>query len=282
MTGRELFRMLVLVLVAMPLTAGAQQATRVYRVALVYAASPVSELAGPEPVHPGARAFVHALRDLGYVEGQNLILERRSAEGKFERFPEIIRELVSTKVDVIVTFANPAIRAAKAVTQTVPIVMIASRNPVEAGLVESFARPGGNITGLTVDTGPEMVGKSLQILKDLLPRISRVIFLASKDEVEAQGRQTAEAATSMGLKLLFAEHAPTIRGGLRPHRPRTSGCSSDRAKRSELRLPTADCRFRGKDATTGHVPGTRVRRGWGADRLRRGDCSYLPPRRAIY
>ena len=209
MTGSQLLRALVLALVAMPVAAGAQQATRVYRVALVYTTSPASELAGPEPVHPGARAFVHGLRELGYVEGQNLILERRSAEGKFERFPEIIRELVSTRMDVIVTMANPATRAAKAVTQTVPIVMIASTNPVEAGLVESFARPGGNVTGLTVDAGPEITGKRLQLLKELLPRISRVIFLASKDEVEAEGK-TAEAATSkLGLRLLFAEHAPT-------------------------------------------------------------------------
>jgi putative ABC transport system substrate-binding protein len=209
-TGFQLLRGLVLILLAMSVPAGAQQGVKMYRVALVYAMSPVSELAGPEPVHPGARAFVRALRDLGYVEGQNLILERRSAEGKFERFPEIFRELVSTKVDLIVTFANPAIRAAKALTQTVPIVMVASRNPVEAGLVESFARPGGNITGLTVDTGPEIVGKRLQLLKELLPSSSRVMFLASKEEVEAEGKQIAEAASSkLGLKLSFAEHAPT-------------------------------------------------------------------------
>src|SRR4051812_40513098 len=107
MTRRQLLRVLVLAVVATPVAAGAQQATRMYRVGLVYTTSPVWELAGPEPVHPGARAFVHALRELGYVEGRNLILERRSAEGKFERFPQIVQELVATKMDVIVTLANP-------------------------------------------------------------------------------------------------------------------------------------------------------------------------------
>jgi putative ABC transport system substrate-binding protein len=196
-------------LVTISADADAQQSSRVYRVALVYTTSSIAELSGPEPVHPGARAFVHALRDLGYVEGRNLILERRSAEGKFERFPDIIRELISAKMDVIVTLANAATRAAKELTQTVPIVMVAGVNPVEAGLVQSLARPGGNITGLTVDTGPEIVGKRLQLLKALLPRNARVAFLASREEVEADGKQITEAATKLGLKLLFAEHSPT-------------------------------------------------------------------------
>jgi putative tryptophan/tyrosine transport system substrate-binding protein len=219
MSGRRFLQVLVLaLLVTLPFGARAQQAPRVYRVALVYAMTPVSELAGPNPDHPGARAYVHGLRDLGYVEGQNLILERRSAEGKFERFPEIMQALVSAKMDVIVTLANPATRAAKAATQTVPIVMVASTNPVEAGLVESFARPGGNVTGLTVDAGPEINGKRLQLLKELLPRSSRVMFLASKDEVEAEGKQTAEAAISkLGLRLLFAEYAPSNYGDAFAH-----------------------------------------------------------------
>ena len=212
MTDHQLLGAVFLGLVAMPVTGEPQQATttRVYRVALLFTASPASELTGPEPVHPVARAFVHGLRDLGYVEGQNLVLERRSAEGRFERLPEIIQTLVSTKVDVIVTFANPVTRAAKDVTRAVPIVMGSSANPVEEGLVQSLARPGGNVTGLTVDAGPEITGKRLQLLKELLPRISRVAFLMSKKEVEAEGKQSAQAATSkLGLRLLFAEHTPT-------------------------------------------------------------------------
>src|SRR6516225_5434874 len=86
------------------------------------------------PIHPYARVFVHALRDLGYVENRNLILERRSAEGKFERFPEIVRELIDNKVDVIVTVTDPMARAAKEVTHTVPIVAITT-DPIERGLI---------------------------------------------------------------------------------------------------------------------------------------------------
>jgi len=107
---------------AWPLAAGAQQPRRVYRVALVFTTSPVSEMIGPDPLHPMARSFVQGLRALGYVQGQNLVLEHRSAEGKFERFPEIIRDLVSIPVDVIVTVTNPMTQAARDVTRTVPLV----------------------------------------------------------------------------------------------------------------------------------------------------------------
>src|SRR5262245_30436467 len=90
-----------------PLTVHAQQTRRVYRVALVFTTTPVAEMVGTDPIHPIARTFVHSLRDLGYLEGQNLVLEHRTAEGKFGRFPEIMRELVAARVDVIVTNANP-------------------------------------------------------------------------------------------------------------------------------------------------------------------------------
>src|SRR5713226_4447726 len=128
-------------LLAAPLAAHAQPVGKVYRVGLIFDTSPVSEMAGPDPVHPGAKAFVHGLRALGYVEGQNLILERRSAEGKFERYADIATELVRLKVDVIVTATNRMTQQAKAVTTSVPIVMAVSTDPVGAGLVQSLARP---------------------------------------------------------------------------------------------------------------------------------------------
>ena len=137
-----------------PLPTRAQQPLNPHRVALIFSTSPVSEMAGPDPIHPYARVFVHALRDLGYVENRNLILERRSAEGKFERFPEIVRELIDNKVDVIVTVTDPMARAAKEVTHTVPIVAITT-DPIERGLIQSLAHPGGNITGVTIGTGPD-------------------------------------------------------------------------------------------------------------------------------
>jgi len=128
-------------------------------------------------VHPGVRAFVHGLRDLGYVEGRNLVLERRSAEGTFERAPEIIRELVSIKADVIVTSSVQMTRTAKDVTQGVPIVMVGPGDPVKEGLIESLAWPGGNITGLAGLTGLENVMKRMELLKELLPGLSRVAAL---------------------------------------------------------------------------------------------------------
>jgi ketosteroid isomerase-like protein len=109
--------------------------------------------------------YVVFLRALGYVEGQNLTLERRSAEERFERFGDIVAELVRLKADVIVTVADLIVRAAKAVTTTVPIVMATSGDPVGEGFVQSLARPGGNITGLTVRAGPEIGAKRLELLR---------------------------------------------------------------------------------------------------------------------
>jgi putative tryptophan/tyrosine transport system substrate-binding protein len=194
---------------AWPLAAHAQQVGRSNRVALVFTTSPVSEMVGFDPIHPLARSFVQGLHALGYVQGQNLVLEPRSAEGKFERFPDIIRELVSIKVDVIVTVANPMTRAAKDVTRSVPIVMAYSVSPVEYGVVQSLNRPGGNVTGLTMNVGSEIPEKQLQLLKELLPRIARVAFLHSKEQ-EAEGVPSGEAAAGkLGITLLPAEHTPT-------------------------------------------------------------------------
>jgi putative ABC transport system substrate-binding protein len=128
---------------AWPLAARAQQ-TKVHRVGLILSTSPVASMSGANPSNPAARAFVHALRSLGYEEGQNLILERRSAEGRFERFSEIGAELAGLGVDVIVAGRSDIPKEVARVTRTVPIVMAGSYNPVEAGLVASIARPGGN------------------------------------------------------------------------------------------------------------------------------------------
>ncbi len=209
MRRREFITLLCGAAVTWPLAAHTQQARKLYRVALVFNASPVAEMIGPDPIHPATRSFVHTLRSLGYVEGKNLVLEHRSAEGKNERLPEIMRELVSIKADVIVTVSNPMTRAAMDVTRTVPIVMAISNNPVEYGLVQSLSRPGGNVTGLTGSVGPDFPGKQLQLLKELLPRISQVAYLRSKEGVQ-EGLQAGEtAARKLGIKLLFAEHTPT-------------------------------------------------------------------------
>jgi putative ABC transport system substrate-binding protein len=145
--------LLALGLFLVPLAAEAQQAGKVYRVGLIATTSPVSEMTGSEPVHPSIRAFVQGLRALGWVEGQNLILERRSAEGQFERFGDIVAELVRLKTDVIVAPGDRIPRVAVAITTTVPIVMATAEDPVGAGLVQSLARPGGNVTGLMLVVG---------------------------------------------------------------------------------------------------------------------------------
>ena len=198
-------------ILAAPLAAGAQQAGKVYRVGLILTTSPISEMAGPNPVHPTTRAFVQGLRALGYVEGQNLILERRSAEGRFERFGDIVAELVRLKADVIVTVGDPLARAAKAVTTTVPIVMASSTDPVGGGLVQGLARPGGNITGLTTLVGPEIEAKRLELLRETLPRVSRVAYLGSKEDKDWEspwGKSVRTAAQGLGVTLVLAEHTP--------------------------------------------------------------------------
>ena len=126
MRRREFISLLGGAVVARPLAARAQQAGKVYRVGVIFTTAPVSEMTGPRPTHPSERSCMR-LRDLGYVEGRNLVLERRSAEGRFERFGDIVAELVRLKADVIVTSGNPTARAAKAVTTTVPIVAAGRR-----------------------------------------------------------------------------------------------------------------------------------------------------------
>jgi ABC-type uncharacterized transport system substrate-binding protein len=195
-------------LLAAPRAAGAEQAGKVYRVGLISAGTLLSEMAGPEPVSPTVRAFVQGLRVLGYVEGQNLILERRASEGRTERFSDIVAELVRLKADVIVTNSDQMARAAKAVTTTVPIVMATSFDPVGASVVQSLARPGGNITGLTIAVGPEIEAKRLELLRAMLPRVSRVAYLANKEYKDwegPRGKGARTAAQALGVTLVRAE-----------------------------------------------------------------------------
>ena len=125
-------------------------------------------------------AFQKGLRDLGYVEGKNIVIEHRYAEGRLDRLPTFVHEFVQQKVDVIVAANNVVIRAAKEATKTIPIVMLTSLDPVAAGYVESFARPGGNITGFT-HLSRDISAKRVELLKELLPRLSRVGILRDAD-----------------------------------------------------------------------------------------------------
>src|SRR5262245_65310167 len=160
---------------AWPITAGAQQAIKVYRAGYFFSTAPLSVMAGPDPIDPVTKAFVHGLRALGYIEGQNLVLERRSAEGRFERIDEIAAELAGLKLDVIVTGSGDFMaQALQRVTKSVPIVVSGSFDPVGAGLVASLSHPGGNITGFIEYIDPEFETKRLELLKEAVPNATRV------------------------------------------------------------------------------------------------------------
>ena len=146
-------------------------------------------------------ALRHGLRELGYVEGRNLVIEYRSADGRAERFPDLATELVRLNVDLIVAGGTPAALAARHVTSTVPIVMASSGDPVFAGLVASLARPGGNVTGLHATAPPGLAGKRLQLLKELVPGISRVGVLLDPGDVYAWAtmKELEPSARAMGV-----------------------------------------------------------------------------------
>jgi len=145
-----------------------------------------------EEAAPLLRALAEGLRDLGYVDGRNLTFEGRYAGVRMERLPDLAAELVRLRVDVIVTGSNPYVAAAQRATATIPIVIVASADPVGAGFVASLARPGGNVTGLTIDASPEMFAKNLSLLTELVPRLSRVGVLRQADR-EAGGFAELEA-----------------------------------------------------------------------------------------
>jgi len=197
------------IIFAAPLPADAEQVAKAYRVAFILTTTPVAEMKGPDPVHSLFRAFVHALRDLGYVEGHNLILERRSAEGRFERLEDITAELVNLKTDVIVAVNSTVVQRAENVTSTIPIIQVTGTDPVTFGLAKSLARPGGNVTGLTSTPTPEIEGKRLELLKGVAPAAKRIAFLGMKADWESPwGQSVRRAADALGVTLVRAEHEP--------------------------------------------------------------------------
>jgi putative tryptophan/tyrosine transport system substrate-binding protein len=188
-------------LVAAPLAVEAQQAAKVARIGwLAVHLAPNRHL---------SEAFRQGLRDLGYVEGRNVVIEYRDAEGKFERFPALAAELVALKVDVIVAPTTPAALAAKQVTKTIPIVFAAVADPVTSGLVTSLARPGGNVTGLSA-LFPELVGKCLEQLMQAVPGVSRVAVLwqpggQSQRTDKEMLKGAKDAARALGVRVQFVE-----------------------------------------------------------------------------
>jgi putative ABC transport system substrate-binding protein len=180
---------------AAPFAAEAQQPGKVYHIG--YLSTPTRK-----SVEHVLEAFLRALRELGWVEGQNLVIEYRWADGKVERLPGLAAELVRLKVDLIVAPAGSAALAAKNATSSIPIVMIFPSDPVGLGLVASLRRPGGNITGTTYAPGSAIFGKQLQILRETIPRVSRVAILSNPaDPNEIQMNEVEVAARSLGIHL---------------------------------------------------------------------------------
>jgi putative ABC transport system substrate-binding protein len=175
---------------AWPLAARAQQPAKLPRIGII-------------DESPIWNAFRHGLRDLGYLEGQNIAFEYRYAGGLPDRLASVATELVNRPVDLIATFGTPPTLAAKQATTTIPIVMMGVGDPVGAGLIASFNRPGGNITGNTI-LGPEVAGKRLQLLKEVIPSLSRVAFLWNPDNAShpAQLAELRVAVETLGITLL--------------------------------------------------------------------------------
>ncbi len=199
MRRREFITLLSSAAAAWPLAARAQRSEKVPRIGYL-SPSFVTNREREEPFRQG-------LRELGYVEGKNIIIEYRFAEGKFERLPDLAAELVELKVDVIVAQVTVASLAAKGATRTIPIVMQGVSDPVGTGLVASLARPGGNITG-TSAMSAEVIGKSLELLKETVPKLSRVAVLWNPDNAIFQAqmlRETQIAAGALAVELqIFA------------------------------------------------------------------------------
>jgi putative ABC transport system substrate-binding protein len=187
-------------LLGAPLAAEGQPAGKVYRLGILI-------LGGPPPpgTYDARRDVVQVLRELGYVEGQNLEVERRYADGSVDRLPALAAALVQRPVDVVVASGTAAAWAAQGATRTIPIViLIAGQDTVELGLTPSLARPGGNVTGVVL--GSLLAGKRLELLKEAVPRATRIAMLATEDQAfRIQVKEAEQAAALLGVRLVVVE-----------------------------------------------------------------------------
>jgi putative ABC transport system substrate-binding protein len=188
---------------------GAQQAAKIPRIGVLWGSTPEAE-------KDRLAAFQHGLRGLGYLEGENILVEYRYAQGKLDKIPELLGELMELKVEVLVVAPLTAIRAAKKATKTIPIVIVTSVDPVASGIVDSLARPGGNITGLT-RLGRDLSGKRLELLKEVLSEISHVgvLWRPGREATAISLREYETAARALKIELQSLEvrgSAPDFEG----------------------------------------------------------------------
>ena len=228
-------------------------------------------------------AFRQGLREIGYIEGQSIVIEYRYAEGKLDRLSAMVAELVRLKVDVIVANGPSATRRAKEATTTIPIVMTNNGDPVANGFVASLARPGGNITGLST-LAPEIGGKRLELLKETIPKLSRVaVFGTSTNPETAQSLREvdlAAGALKVNLQYLDILDPKDIETAFRA----AGKGRADAAPAEQLLLhfsSNADCRARGKEPTPRDIQPDKFCGSRGAYELRRKQKRLEPARRYL-
>jgi putative ABC transport system substrate-binding protein len=201
MKRREFMILIGGVAAGWPIAARSQRASKAYHIAIVHPSAPISDISdtGDNPYY---RALFKELRRLGYAEGENLVVTRHSGEGREEHFPELCRNVVGTRPDVIVTSASRLVRSFKAATDTIPVVA-SMADPVPYGIVASLARPGGNITGVSVEAGLEIWGKRVQVLREVVPTASKVGFLGSRQIWQLpQANALRDTTAQLGVALL--------------------------------------------------------------------------------
>ena len=198
MSKRLFYFALCAMLFALCFPAEAQQAGKVYRIGFLASGPP------PSGASPSLEAFRQKLRELGYVEGQNMILEPRYAKGNFGRLPGLAAELVRLKADIIITSGTSAAWAAQHATKTIPIIIAGASDPVAFGLVDSLASPGGNVTGFADLPGREIEGKRLELLKEAVPTVTRVAVVLDSSS-RRDSRPLEEAAKALGFTLLLSD-----------------------------------------------------------------------------
>jgi putative ABC transport system substrate-binding protein len=199
-------------LLAAPLAAEAQQSRKLPRIALVVANSPVADITGPLPTDSSTRAFLEGMRELGWIDGQNITIERKSAAGRPERYAGLAQELLGLNLNLIVTSAGGLTRAIAQATNVIPIVMAGSLyDPVASGFAKSLARPGGNMTGLAADASDTLFEKRLELFKEAVPRISRVAFVGNRTLPEPNTVAVARALklTLVPMVIATPEELPT-------------------------------------------------------------------------
>ena len=206
---RRFLGQVALSLLTAPLAAEAQQTGKMPSIGILFQSSPLSDMIGTEPRHPYLGGFMRGLRELGWVEDRNIVIHRRTAAGNLARLPDLARQLVHLHVRVIVVTTTSTLKAARGATDTIPIVWATGRDPVGRGFAKNLARPGGNVTGLTMDTGLELRVKRLELLREISPDARRVATLILRRRTSQERKlwltQMQSQAELLDLTIIPAE-----------------------------------------------------------------------------